>query len=79
MNYISSVKNVLKSVDLGSFEKSSDMAALLYWVSYHDILSRFSLRYWKHSGSMKALSQTAPDDVDILIKHTTLLEVCLQS
>jgi hypothetical protein len=68
---------VLRSVDYGQDQNTGDMATLLYWVSYHDILSRFSLRYWKHSRPLiKQTIETDPEDVDILVKETTSLEVC---
>ena len=66
MCYISGVQNVLGAVSLGTVENNSDMAALLYWVSYHNILAQFSLSYWRqfHPAKEKMLG-----DLDVLIQE----------
>lgn len=46
--YISGVKRVLKLAGPKAVQQTSDMAALLYWVLYHDTLSRFSFLHWRH-------------------------------
>jgi len=55
------------------------MASLLYWVSYHDILAQFSLRYWAHC---RLGEETLPADLDMLVQQSSIhqiLEVCLLS
>jgi len=64
--YISGVQKLLGAVGLGTVENNSDMAALLYWVSYHNILAQFSLSYWRHvhPEKMRILG-----DLDVLIQE----------
>lgn len=45
--YLRGVKNVVRAAGLDTLPpKDSDLAALLDWVYYHDVLARFSLRHW---------------------------------
>lgn len=78
-HYISGIKKLLKLTCLESNEKTSDIAALLYWASYHDTLSRFSLGFWEHRHQMKDM---LPQDSDILKEHLKGYErrpeVCLR-
>ncbi|KAI8965609.1 fungal-specific transcription factor domain-containing protein [Daldinia sp. FL1419] len=46
MWYLSGVKNIIKTVALDKYPQSSDLAMLLDWVYYYDILARFTLRHW---------------------------------
>jgi len=78
LSYISGVKKVLRAARLGSVEWNSDMASLLYWVSYHDVLAQFSLRYWGHCQPAK---EKSPRDLEILVQQISfydVLEVCLE-
>lgn len=45
-SYIIGVKSVIKASSLDTFKRDSDFNALLDWVYYHDVLSRFSLTHW---------------------------------
>jgi hypothetical protein len=74
LHYISAVKNVLKAARLGPVERSSDIAGLLYWVSYHDILARFSLYYWKRSHPVK---EPFVENLDLLVQNYSILDVGL--
>ena len=79
MNYISGVKKVLGAVRLDSVQRNSDMAALLYWVAYHDVLAQFSLHYWRRRHPVEEI---LPGDIDILGQQLSIfkaLEVCLES
>lgn len=51
-SYLGGVKTVL-SASSGKIlrQLGSDMAALLDWVYYHDVLARFSLLHWKRQGA----------------------------
>ncbi|KAF4634342.1 hypothetical protein G7Y89_g3766 [Cudoniella acicularis] len=76
--YISGVKNVLRAAHLGPVQNTSDMAALLYWVSYHDVLAKFSLYYWRHR---HPLQNTLHDDFAIQVPQISfgeLVKVCLK-
>jgi len=79
LNYISGVKKILRAVPLGVIERNSDMAALLYWVAYHDVLAQFSLHYWRRRHPVEEIS---PGDIDILGQQLSVfkaLEVRLES
>jgi len=67
--YIAGVKNVLRSARLNSVERNSDLAPLLYWVFYHDILAQFSLRYWRHHYLAK---ETRPGELGILVQQLSI-------
>jgi len=74
LSYISSVKTVLRAAHLGIVERDSDLSALLYWVEYHDVLARFSLRYWRHPAE-----GTLPGDPNIIAQQISIhkvYEVC---
>ncbi|KAJ5952399.1 uncharacterized protein N7479_010812 [Penicillium vulpinum] len=45
-SYIIGVKNVIKASPLDTSKRDSDFNALLDWVYYHDVLSRFSITHW---------------------------------
>ncbi|KAH7383965.1 fungal-specific transcription factor domain-containing protein [Pyrenochaeta sp. MPI-SDFR-AT-0127] len=44
--YISGVKEVLNAPCLKHLSRDSDLNALMDWVYYHDVMSRFTLRHW---------------------------------
>ncbi|KAI1370111.1 fungal-specific transcription factor domain-containing protein [Hypoxylon crocopeplum] len=45
--YICGVKEVIKAAGLSTLHGDSDLAILVDWVYYHDVLARFSLRHWR--------------------------------
>ncbi|KAF2489314.1 hypothetical protein BU16DRAFT_531638 [Lophium mytilinum] len=44
--YLRGVKNVIRAAGLDKSHQDSDLAILLDWVYYHDVLARFTLRHW---------------------------------
>ncbi|KAJ4304914.1 hypothetical protein N0V90_000442 [Kalmusia sp. IMI 367209] len=44
--YISGVKDILNAPCLKFHSRDSDLNALMDWVYYHDVMSRFTLRHW---------------------------------
>ncbi|KAL2163788.1 hypothetical protein VTH06DRAFT_5847 [Thermothelomyces fergusii] len=44
--YLRGVKHVIHVAGLNDVEHDADLAALLDWVYYHDVLARFSARHW---------------------------------
>ncbi|KAL2151662.1 hypothetical protein VTH82DRAFT_6760 [Thermothelomyces myriococcoides] len=44
--YMRGVKHVIHVAGLNDIEHNADLAALLDWVYYHDVLARFSARHW---------------------------------
>ncbi|KAL2185874.1 hypothetical protein L209DRAFT_743289 [Thermothelomyces heterothallicus CBS 203.75] len=46
INYLRGVKHVIHVAGLDDVENDADLAALLYWVYYHDVLARFGARHW---------------------------------
>ncbi|KAK4167853.1 fungal-specific transcription factor domain-containing protein [Cladorrhinum sp. PSN259] len=51
--YLAMVKDVIQAAGLLELgHKNADLALLLDWVYYHDVLARFSLRHW-HTGWAK--------------------------
>ncbi|KAH8904639.1 hypothetical protein BR93DRAFT_980391 [Coniochaeta sp. PMI_546] len=44
--YLRGVKDVIRAAGLDKLDQDSDLAVLLDWVYYHDVLARFSLRHW---------------------------------
>lgn len=44
--YLAGVKEVIRAAGLDKLRQENDLAVLLDWVYYHDVLSRFSLRHW---------------------------------
>lgn len=45
--YLRGVKNVVRAAGLDALRpQDGDLAVLLDWVYYHDVLARFSLRHW---------------------------------
>jgi hypothetical protein len=50
--YLGGVKTVINSCPSKKLlQLGSDVAVLLDWVNYHDVLARFSLLYWKRGGA----------------------------
>jgi hypothetical protein len=59
--YLGGVKTVINACSIKALlQLDSDVAALLDWVHYHDVLVRFSLLYWKREGAPE-LSLTPTD------------------
>ncbi|KAF2805521.1 uncharacterized protein BDZ99DRAFT_524490 [Mytilinidion resinicola] len=50
--YLCGVKCMIKSAGLDKIREDSDLAALLDWVYYHDVLARFTLRHWHREGTV---------------------------
>jgi len=44
--YVAGVKEVLSTASFGTSLPDSDLAILIDWVYYHDVLARFTLRHW---------------------------------
>ncbi|KAK3291400.1 fungal-specific transcription factor domain-containing protein [Chaetomium fimeti] len=44
--YLRSAKDMIQAAGLEELQHDSDLAALLDWVYYHDVLARFSLQHW---------------------------------
>ncbi|KAK1750991.1 hypothetical protein QBC47DRAFT_417440 [Echria macrotheca] len=47
MVFLRGVKDVIKAAGLNRGRLGVDLAILLDWVYYYDVLAYFSLRYWK--------------------------------
>ncbi|KXH39683.1 hypothetical protein CSAL01_03007 [Colletotrichum salicis] len=45
--YLRSSRTLIESVSVEKFWRVSDAPMLLEWLSYHEILARFSLRHWR--------------------------------
>ncbi|KAK0671280.1 fungal-specific transcription factor domain-containing protein [Cercophora samala] len=45
--YLENCKKVIEAVGLDKIEGDEDLAMILDWVYYHDVLSRFSLQHWQ--------------------------------
>ncbi|KAI1660861.1 fungal-specific transcription factor domain-containing protein [Daldinia decipiens] len=80
--YLSGVKNIIKTAGLDKYPQDSDLALLLDWVYYYDVLARFTLQHWNRENtentsavsSVRAeASQTAPP---ALATIKLLSEVC---
>ncbi|KXX75786.1 hypothetical protein MMYC01_207443 [Madurella mycetomatis] len=44
--YLRGVKHIIQAAGLTNTRQDNDLAMLLDWVYYHDVLARFSLRHW---------------------------------
>jgi hypothetical protein len=56
--YFRGVKHIIHTAGLEELHHDPDLAALLDWVYYHDVLARFSARHWRRDskGRPSALS-----------------------
>ncbi|KAJ5817935.1 hypothetical protein N7447_007943 [Penicillium robsamsonii] len=63
-SYIIGVKSVIKASSLDIYKRDSDFNALLDWVYYHDVLSRFSIAHWHPSAIDRPLVHS-DEPVDI--------------
>ncbi|KAF2443741.1 hypothetical protein P171DRAFT_415436 [Karstenula rhodostoma CBS 690.94] len=54
--YLCGVKKVIRAAGLDRLDKDKDLAILLDWVYYQDILARFSLRHWYRQHGMPTLN-----------------------
>ncbi|KAI0879962.1 fungal-specific transcription factor domain-containing protein [Annulohypoxylon maeteangense] len=62
--YLSGVKDVIKAAGLGRSPQDNDLAILLDWVYYHDVLARFTLRHWhKESNAVTSAVSNARAEV----------------
>ncbi|KAH6639954.1 tRNA synthetases class I-domain-containing protein [Truncatella angustata] len=60
--YLSGVKTVINASSIRTLlQLGSDMAVLLDWVHYHDVLAHFSLLHWKREGAPEL--QSTPTDL----------------
>ncbi|KAI5854500.1 hypothetical protein GGS23DRAFT_590628 [Durotheca rogersii] len=59
--YIRGVKEVINAAHLSDLHQDKDMAVVLDWVSYHDVLARFTLRHWQGQESMRASSPASTE------------------
>ena len=66
------MKNLLRAVNIGEVERNSDMAALLYWVTYHDVLAQFSLWCWRHWRPTVNPDPQVPAEPEILTQQLNL-------
>jgi hypothetical protein len=54
IQYVGGVKTVIAASSVKTLlDFDSDVAALLDWVHYHDVLARFSLLHWKKEGTLE--------------------------
>ncbi|KAK4233439.1 fungal-specific transcription factor domain-containing protein [Achaetomium macrosporum] len=66
--YLRGVKDVIQAAGLDNLPHDCDLAALLDWVYYHDVLARFSLRHWRREPTTynsSASSSAAPSPSSI--------------
>lgn len=49
--YVDGAKDVIQAAALQSHAAAHDIAELLDWVYYHDVLSRFSRQHWQRAAS----------------------------
>ncbi|KAI1474606.1 fungal-specific transcription factor domain-containing protein [Daldinia eschscholtzii] len=80
--YLSGVKNLVKTTGLDKYPQDSDLAMLLDWVYYFDVLARFTLQHWNRDTTENKsavlniraeASQAAPPALTIV---ELLSEVC---
>ncbi|GAB1319906.1 Fungal-specific transcription factor domain-containing protein [Madurella fahalii] len=73
--YLRGVKHVIQAAGLANIQHDNDLAVLLDWVYYHDVLARFSLRHWRRGSkggsittpSIRAeISQAAPPSLALI-------------
>lgn len=68
--YLDGVKTVINASSIEQLlQYDSDVAVLLDWVYYHDVLARFSLGYW-HRGSAAQLASTPEDLFCLQVRMT---------
>ncbi|EEP76440.1 predicted protein [Uncinocarpus reesii 1704] len=53
--YITGAKQIISSLSLHRFSGNTDIGALLDWVYYHDMLSRFSALHWRRGEGTRYL------------------------
>ncbi|KAL5386639.1 hypothetical protein DPSP01_004003 [Paraphaeosphaeria sporulosa] len=54
--YLCGVKNIIRAAGLDTLDQDQDLAILLDWVYYQDVLARFSLRHWYRQYGKPALN-----------------------
>lgn len=79
--YLENAKKVIHTVGLDKIEGNTDLAMILDWVYYHDVLARFSLQHWQKQTAASTGSQrflTKPFNVQSLATGLIKLlsEVC---
>lgn len=47
MCYFRGLKHLVRTAGLDKLHQNREVAVLLDWVYYHDVLSRFSLQHWR--------------------------------
>ncbi|KAJ3541913.1 hypothetical protein NM208_g4379 [Fusarium decemcellulare] len=61
--YIWGAMDIIKEAQLESQTGQSDVVNLIEWVSYHDALSRFTMRHWRHRSVLtKARNERCLED-----------------
>lgn len=58
MRYLRGVKEVIETAGLAKMDHDDDLAILLNWVYYHDVLARFTLNHWHRETVAVALGQS---------------------
>ncbi|AEO64645.1 uncharacterized protein THITE_2086135 [Thermothielavioides terrestris NRRL 8126] len=78
--YLCGVKGLIRATGLDSAPYDDDLAALLDWVYYHDVLARFSLRHWhRESASKSSRSPLSPSTALSLASSCMLRSTSRQS
>lgn len=66
MTYLNGVQNVIKVAGLDSAaEQDSDLAMLLNWVYYHDVVARFTKPHWRKGDAKKTAMPKIRAEVSI--------------
>ncbi|KAL2752600.1 hypothetical protein ACRALDRAFT_2113249 [Sodiomyces alcalophilus JCM 7366] len=82
MQYLRGAKDIIRAAGLDKIDQDADLAILLDWVYYHDVLSRFTLGHWhresaaiasKPSNIRAEPSRTAPPALTMI---ELLSEIC---
>jgi hypothetical protein len=56
--YIGRVKQVIDTSCTGALQYDTDLAVVLDWVHYHDVMARFSLRHWHRKTTETEIAST---------------------
>jgi hypothetical protein len=80
-SYLGGVKTVLNASSIETLRQlGSDVAVLLDWVYYHDVLARFSLLHWKRDGAPE-LPSTPTDLLCSQVRthkgYITMTNICI--
>ncbi|TDZ17623.1 hypothetical protein Cob_v009635 [Colletotrichum orbiculare MAFF 240422] len=72
--YLDGVRYVIQAADLGKLPYDRDLAVLLDWVYYNDVLARFSLRHY-HPENLDKSARVLACDLPTSALHTTVFDV----